>query len=113
MRSKNWLQRHKQDIYVKKAKKEGYLSRAAFKLIEIENKFKIISNSKKVLELGSSPGGWSQVLCEKNNELIIHAFDITVMRYKNKKIQFFQKMKIFKIIFHFEKNIFSSFFFLN
>ena len=91
MRSKNWLQRHKQDIYVKKAKKEGYLSRAAFKLIEIENKFKIISNSKKVLELGSSPGGWSQVLCEKNNELIIHAFDIKVMRYKNKKIQFFQK----------------------
>ena len=67
MKSKNWLQRHNKDIYVKKAKKEGYLSRAAFKLIEIEQKFKIISNSKKILELGSSPGGWSQVICNFNH----------------------------------------------
>jgi len=42
MKSKNWLQRHKKDMYVKKAKKEDYLSRSAFKLIEIEKKFKII-----------------------------------------------------------------------
>ena len=45
MRSNNWLKRQKKDIYVKKAIKEGYLSRAAYKLIEIENKFKILLNS--------------------------------------------------------------------
>ena len=68
MRSKNWLKRHNQDMYVKKAKKEDYLTRASFKLIEIEKKFKIISNSKQILELGSSPGGWSQVICNINNK---------------------------------------------
>ena len=47
MRSKDWLQRQKNDLYVNKAKKEGYFSRAAYKLIEIENKFNIVSNSKK------------------------------------------------------------------
>ena len=73
MRSKNWLQRHKKDIYVKKAKKEDYLTRAAFKLIEIEKKFKIISNSKQILELGSSPGGWSQAIMNINNKSSIHA----------------------------------------
>ena len=91
MRSKNWLQRHKQDIYVKKAKKEGYLSRAAFKLIEIENKFKIISNSKKILELGSSPGSWSQVICNLNTNVSIHAFDILDMKFKHPQIKFFKE----------------------
>ena len=43
MKSKNWLQRHNKDMYVKKAKKEEYLSRSAFKLIEIEKKYKIMS----------------------------------------------------------------------
>ena len=51
MKSKNWFERHKKDIYVKKAKEEGYLSRAAFKLIEIERKYKIISSSEKILSL--------------------------------------------------------------
>ena len=46
MKSKDWLNRHKRDFYVKKAKKQGYLSRAAYKLLEIENKFHFIANSK-------------------------------------------------------------------
>ena len=71
MKSKNWLQRHKKDMYVKKAKKEDYLTRSAFKLIEIEKKFKIISNSKQILELGSSPGGWSQVICNINKKEVV------------------------------------------
>ena len=76
MRSNNWLKRQKKDIYVKKAIKEGYLSRAAYKLIEIENKFKILLNSKNILELGSAPGSWSQVICNFNQFASIHAFDI-------------------------------------
>ena len=87
MRSKNWLQRQNADIYVKKAKKEGYPSRSAFKLIEIENKFKIISKSKLILELGSAPGGWSQVLCEKNKRAFIYSFDLNHMEYHNKQIK--------------------------
>jgi len=91
MRSKDWLQRQKKDLYVIKAKKEGYLSRAAYKLIEIENKFKIVSNSKKILELGSSPGGWSQVICNFNKNASIQAFDILDMQFKNSQIKFFKE----------------------
>ena len=83
MKTKNWLQKHQQDIYVKKAKKEGYLTRASFKLIEIEKKFKFISNSNHILELGSSPGGWSQVICNINKKATIHAFDILEMKFKH------------------------------
>ena len=98
MRSKKWLQRNKQDMYVKKAKKEDYLTRAAFKLIEIEKKFKIITNSKLILELGSSPGGWSQVICNLNKKASIHAFDILEMKFKNPQVKFF-KLNFFKFNF--------------
>ena len=91
MRSKDWLQRQKNDFFVKKAKKEGYLSRAAFKLIEIEKKFKLISKSENILELGSSPGGWSQVICEFNKSSLIHAFDLLDMKYNNKQVRFFKE----------------------
>ena len=47
MKSKDWLNRQKRDFYVKKAKEKGYLSRAAYKLIEIENKYQIIKEAKK------------------------------------------------------------------
>ena len=98
MRSKKWLQRNKQDVYVKKAKKEDYLTRASFKLIEIEKKFKIITNSKLILELGSSPGGWSQVICNLNKKASIHAFDILEMKFKNPQVKFF-KLNFFKFNF--------------
>ena len=48
MKSKDWLDRQKRDFYVKNAQKYGYVSRAAFKLLEIEKKFKLISNSKNI-----------------------------------------------------------------
>ena len=78
MKSKDWLNRNKRDFYVKKAKKQGYLSRAAYKLIEIENKFNFIANSKKILELGAAPGGWSQVALEINPKIEITAIDIFI-----------------------------------
>ena len=91
MKSKNWLQRNHKDIYFKKAKKEGYLTRSAFKLIEIEKKFNIISNSNKILEIGSAPGGWSQVICNFNQIASIYAFDILEMKFENPQIIFFKK----------------------
>lgn len=57
---KRWLQRQSKDIYVKKAKKEGYRSRAAYKLIEIQEKYKLIKSGNFILDLGAAPGSWSQ-----------------------------------------------------
>ena len=59
--SKNWIINQHRDQYFKKAKIEGYRSRAAFKLIEINSKFKILKRNTNLLDLGSYPGGWSQV----------------------------------------------------
>ena len=101
MKSKKWIQRNSQDSYVKKAKKEGYVSRSAFKLLEIESKFHLIVKSRNILELGSSPGGWSQVVCDINKKAKIDAFDLLDMRYTNTNITFFKKNFIefdFKIL---------------
>ena len=56
-----WMNEHSKDEFVKKAKKEGYRSRAAYKLLEIIDKDQIIKPGFKVLDLGAAPGGWSQV----------------------------------------------------
>ena len=90
MKSKDWLNRNKRDFYVKKAKKQGYLSRAAYKLIEIENKFHFIANSKKILELGAAPGGWSQVALEINPKIEITAIDILDLKINHPQINFYK-----------------------
>ncbi len=58
--SKQWLQEHFNDEYVKLAQARGYRSRAIFKLIEIQEKDKIIKPGMNVVDLGAAPGGWSQ-----------------------------------------------------
>ena len=59
--SVRWMNEHLKDEFVKKAQKEGYRSRAAYKLLEIIDKNQIIKTGFKVLDLGAAPGGWSQV----------------------------------------------------
>lgn len=59
--SKLWLERQLNDPYVAKAKREGYRSRAAFKLIEIDDKYHFLKPGQSVVDLGAAPGGWSQV----------------------------------------------------
>lgn len=59
--STRWLQRQLNDPYVEEAKRQGYRSRAAFKLIEIDDKYHLLKPGKTVLDLGAAPGGWSQV----------------------------------------------------
>ncbi len=65
--SKNWISRQFSDPYTKLAKQKGYRSRSAFKLIEINKKFKFLKNNLNILDLGCAPGGWSQV-CAKLNK---------------------------------------------
>ncbi|HEX6317672.1 MAG TPA: RlmE family RNA methyltransferase [Burkholderiales bacterium] len=59
--SKQWLRRHVTDAYVRKAKAQGYRSRAAYKLLEIDAAEKLLRPGMTVLDLGAAPGGWSQV----------------------------------------------------
>jgi 23S rRNA (uridine2552-2'-O)-methyltransferase len=63
--SKLWLDRQLNDPYVARAKREGYRSRAAYKLIEIDAKHHILKPSARVVDLGAAPGGWSQVAAER------------------------------------------------
>lgn len=58
---KRWLERQLNDPYVARAKREGYRSRAAFKLIEIDERHKILKPDQRIVDLGAAPGGWSQV----------------------------------------------------
>lgn len=60
-----WLKEHVEDIWVKKAQKDGYRSRATYKLAEIDDKDNLIRPGMTVIDLGSAPGGWSQLLSER------------------------------------------------
>jgi 23S rRNA (uridine2552-2'-O)-methyltransferase len=63
--SKAWLRRHVTDPYVRQARRQGYRSRAAFKLLELDSKEKLFRPGQTVVDLGAAPGGWSQVAAEK------------------------------------------------
>ena len=63
--SNQWLQRHVKDPFVRKARSEGYRSRAAYKLIEINTKERFLVPGGRVVDLGAAPGGWSQVAAQK------------------------------------------------
>ena len=70
----NWIRRQNNDYFFNLSKKEGYRSRAAYKLIEIQKKYNIIKPYSKVIDLGASPGGWTQVvssILKKNSQKIV------------------------------------------
>lgn len=77
--SRAWMREHVNDFYVKRAKSEGYRSRAAFKLIEIDEKDRLFKSGMIVVDLGSTPGGWSQVAVEKVRDGKVIALDILPM----------------------------------
>lgn len=62
---KNWLERQLNDPYVQEARKQGFRSRAAFKLIEIDDKYKFLKSGGRIVDLGAAPGGWSQVAVKR------------------------------------------------
>jgi 23S rRNA (uridine2552-2'-O)-methyltransferase len=59
--SRRWIERHINDPYVQRAQLEGYRARAAFKLLEIDEKHKILSGARRIIDLGAAPGSWSQI----------------------------------------------------
>ncbi|HUO01759.1 MAG TPA: RlmE family RNA methyltransferase [Rhizomicrobium sp.] len=68
--SRQWLTRQLNDPYVHAAKREGYRSRAAFKLLELDDKFHFLKKGAHVLDLGAAPGGWSQVAAAKGAQVV-------------------------------------------
>lgn len=87
-KSQEWIKRHLNDPFVKQAKKDGYISRAAYKLIEIQAKHKIIKPYHNIVELGSAPGGWTQVITNFLNEGKVFAIDLQEMEYDHCKLNF-------------------------
>ena len=74
--SSRWLTRQLNDPYVKKAKEEGWRSRAAFKLLELDEKFGVLKNARRVVDLGIAPGGWSQVVRKANPRAAVVGIDL-------------------------------------
>jgi 23S rRNA (uridine2552-2'-O)-methyltransferase len=74
--STRWLERQLNDPYVKRAKAEGYRSRAAYKLTELDEKFAFLRGKKRVLDLGIAPGGWTQVIRRKLPKAAVVGIDL-------------------------------------
>lgn len=74
--STRWLERQLNDPYVKRAKAEGYRSRAAYKLLELDEKFDFLKGSKRVVDLGMAPGGWTQVVRKRLPRAAVVGIDL-------------------------------------
>ena len=85
--SKNWINKQKRDIYVRQSQVDGYRARSAYKLIEIDEKFKIFKNGISVIDLGASPGSWSQYIAKtvKSGKLV--SVDLKYMEEIDNTIQ--------------------------
>ena len=77
--STRWLQRQLDDPYVKAAKAHGYRSRAAYKLLELDEKFGLLKGTRRIVDLGAAPGGWVQVVREKRPKAAVVGIDLLDM----------------------------------
>tara|TARA_B100002051_G_C16686633_1_gene612995 strand:+ start:840 stop:1451 length:612 start_codon:yes stop_codon:yes gene_type:complete len=85
--SKNWIKKQKKDFFVRKSKLEGYRSRAAYKLIEINEKFNLIRNGMSILDLGGAPGSWSQYILNNYKNIRLLTIDLKEIKPINKAYQ--------------------------
>ncbi len=85
--SKNWVNKQKRDIYVRKSKVDGYRARSAYKLIEIDEKFKIFKNGISVIDLGAAPGSWSQYSSKRVKNGRVVSIDLKDMEAIDKTSQ--------------------------
>jgi len=77
--SNRWLERQLNDPYVAGAQKEGWRSRAAYKLLQLDEKYRLLRPGARVLDLGAAPGGWSQVAAQKVKGGVVVAIDLQAM----------------------------------
>ena len=85
--SKNWINKQKRDIYVRQSQVDGYRARSAYKLIEIYEKFKIFKNGNSVIDLGASPGSWSQYVSKTVKSGRLVSIDLKEMEKIDNTIQ--------------------------
>ena len=85
--SKNWINKQKRDIYVRQSKVDGYRARSAYKLIEIDKKFKIFKNKMTILDIGAAPGSRSQYVSKIVTNGKIISVDLKKMEKINNTIQ--------------------------
>ena len=85
--SKNWINKQKRDIYVRQSQVDGYRARSAYKLIEIDEKFKIFKNGNSVIDLGASPGSWSQYVAKTVKSGRLVSIDLKEMEKIDNTIQ--------------------------
>jgi|TARA_B110000444_G_scaffold245431_1_gene265925 23S rRNA (uridine2552-2'-O)-methyltransferase len=85
--SKNWINKQKRDIYVRQSQVDGYRARSAYKLIEIDEKFKIFKNGISVIDLGASPGSWSQYIVRTVKSGRLVSIDLKDMEEIDNSIQ--------------------------
>ena len=74
--STRWLERQLNDPYVRRARAEGYRSRAAYKLIELDERFALLKGAKRIVDLGIAPGGWSQVIRKQVPGSVVVGIDL-------------------------------------
>ena len=84
-----WIQRQASDLYVAKAQKEGYRARAAFKIIEMDEKYHFFRNGQVVVDLGAAPGSWSQYVARKYPNSKVFAMDLLEIKPIN-NVEFYQ-----------------------
>jgi 23S rRNA (uridine2552-2'-O)-methyltransferase len=77
--SKNWVNKQRRDTYVKQSKVDGYRARSAYKLIEIDEKFKIFKGGISVIDIGAAPGSWSQYAAKTGNSGRLISIDLKRM----------------------------------
>ena len=85
--SKNWINKQRRDTYVRKSKVDGYRARSAYKLIEIDEKFKIFKGGMNVIDIGAAPGSWSQYAVKKVKSGKIISIDLKEMEKIQNTIQ--------------------------
>ena len=85
--SKNWINKQRKDIYVRQSKVDGYRARSAYKLIEIDEKFKIFKGGLTIIDIGAAPGSWSQYASKKVRNGKIISIDLKKMEPLDNTIQ--------------------------
>ena len=85
--SKNWVNKQRRDTYVKQSKVDGYRARSAYKLIEIDEKFKIFKGGISIIDIGAAPGSWSQYVSKKVKNGKIISIDLKEMEKIKNTIQ--------------------------